>query len=170
MQDIIDNNCREECNILDKREELNELFSQTRYQALFIKIFSLFLAFFALLYFTGFKRALLIIFLPSMASIITIAIFSYLNLSIGLFTIFGMLLAAAIGLDYVLYAIYAKEGKKLKITAISLAAITTGISFALLAFSSIPAVKEFGMSVAFAVFISCIFALFLTTNLDKLNF
>ena len=138
----------------DKRTHLNQAFQQTRDQAAWLKVLSFFLAGLLLWRLFGIKSAVKILSIPLMAIIVTIAVFGWLNISIGLFTMFGLLLVSAIGIDYTAYMHSAKESLRNKRFAVLLAAITTIISFLLLGLSSTPAVAAFGLSVSIGVAIN----------------
>ncbi|WGE91028.1 MMPL family transporter [Actinobacillus genomosp. 1] len=132
----------------DKRTYLNQAFQQTRNDAALLKGISFLLAGVALWRLFGRKSTVTILVPPIIAVIVTVATFGWLSLPITLFTMFGLLLVSAIGIDYTVYMQYSAENLATKITAILLAATTTMISFCLLAFSTTPAVASFGLSVS----------------------
>lgn len=135
----------------DKRSHLNEAFENTRGQALWLKLFSFVLAGVLLWKIWGGKRGMLMLFPPLLAIVMTIATFGWLGLPIGLFSLFGLLLVSAIGVDYTVYMQTARESLSNKRIAILLAALTTLISFLLLGISVTPAVAMFGLSVSIGV-------------------
>lgn len=135
----------------DKRGYLNQAFQQTRNQAGWLKVLSFALAGLLLLGFFGWQKTLRMLAIPMVAIVVTVAIFGWLGLPITLFTMFGLLLVSAIGIDYTAYMQNAKEPRETKITAMLLASMTTMISFCLLAISSTPAVASFGLSVSLGV-------------------
>ena len=85
---------------------------------------------------------------------LTVAAFGWLAMPISLFTMFGLLLVSAIGIDYTAYMQTAPEPLHSKRVAILLAASTTLISFLLLSLSSTPAVASFGISVSIGILFS----------------
>lgn len=138
----------------DKRAHLNEAFENTRDQAAILKLFSFVLAGLLLWKFWGIKKGAMMLAPPLIAIVLTMAIFGWLGLSIGLFSLFGLLLVSAIGIDYTAYMQTAHEPLSHKRIAILLAALTTLISFILLGISSTPAVAMFGLSVSIGVLLS----------------
>ncbi|OOH90632.1 hypothetical protein BMT54_04145 [Pasteurellaceae bacterium 15-036681] len=138
----------------DKRADLNQQFQQTRDQAAWLKLISFALASLLLWRLFGFKAGVKLLAIPLSAIVITIAIFGWLGISINLFAMFGLLLVSAIGIDYTAYMQTAKEPLNAKRVAVSLAALTTLISFMLLSLSSTPAVASFGLSVSIGVLFS----------------
>ncbi|MBS9783181.1 MAG: hypothetical protein KGV46_01355 [Pasteurella sp.] len=143
----------------DKRASLNMAFEQTRNQAAWLKLCSFLLAFLLLYRFFGIKNTTKILAIPLSAIIITIGVFGWLAMPISLFTMFGLLLVSAIGIDYTSYMLTVKESFKQKALAISLAGTTTLISFILLGLSSTPAVASFGLSVSVGITMSILITL-----------
>lgn len=133
--------------LLDKRTQLNQQFAETRNQAAYLKLLSFGLAAVGLVCLLGWRRGGVILLLPILALLGTVGVLAYLNVVIGLFAMFGLLLAAAIGVDYAVYALTAPESVAARMAGMSLAACTTGFSFVLLAWSRTPAVAAFGLSV-----------------------
>lgn len=143
----------------DKRAYLNDAFQQTRNKAAWLKILSFAIAGLFLWRCFGAPKTIRLLCIPSIAIAGTIAMFGWLGLPITLFAMFGLLLVSAIGIDYVAYMQSIQEQKSTKHIAITLAAMTTLISFGLLAFSSTPAVSSFGLSVTIGVFFAALLSL-----------
>ncbi len=140
----------------DKRAHLNQAFQQTRDQAAWLKMLSFVFAGVLLWPLFGVKRTFTMLLPPLCAIVITVAIFGWFGLPISLFTMFGLLLVSAIGIDYTAYMQTANEPLYGKYIAVLLAAMTTLISFVLLGLSSTPAVASFGLSVSLGVLLSVI--------------
>ncbi|EGY33921.1 putative membrane protein [Aggregatibacter actinomycetemcomitans serotype e str. SC1083] len=140
----------------DKRAHLNQAFQQTRDQAAWLKVLSFLFAGVLLWRLFGVKCTFTMLLPPLCAIVITVAIFGWIGLPISLFTMFGLLLVSAIGIDYTAYVQTANEPLYGKYIAVLLAAMTTLISFVLLGLSSTPAVASFGLSVSLGVLLSVI--------------
>lgn len=153
----------------DKRSNLNENFQITRNQAAWLKLISFALALLLLWQRFGIKTALSILIIPLTAIVITVGVLGWLALPITLFAMFGLLLVSAIGIDYAAYMVTARESIYVKRFAVSLAAVTTMISFILLALSSTPAVASFGISVSTGVLFSLLLTLFYSKNQEQTN-
>ncbi|PJG85400.1 MMPL family transporter [Conservatibacter flavescens] len=138
----------------DKRASLNQAFQETRNQAAWLKVLSFVLAGLLLWRLFGLAKTLSILMIPFSAVVLTIAILGWLGMPITLFSMFGLLLVSAIGVDYSAYRVSINESIFTKNAAIILSALTTMISFGLLALSSTPAVASFGMSVTIGVLFS----------------
>lgn len=144
----------------DKLTQLNELFAHTRNQTLGLKLISLLIAWSLLWYWLGRTLSTRIIAIPLLAALITIAVLGWLNVTIGLFVMFGLLLVSAIGVDYVLCLYLARTTEQVERTAsILVAVVTTLISFGLLSISNTPVVAAFGSTVAIGVVINVLLAL-----------
>ena len=138
----------------DKRAYLNQAFKEAKEQAAWLKIISFVIAGLLLWKVFETKTSIRILFIPCIAILGTIAIFGWIDLPIGLFSMFGLLLVSAIGIDYAVYMKTVNEEPSHKRITLTLAACTTLISFLLLAISSTPAVATFGISVSIGVIIS----------------
>ena len=138
----------------DKRAHLNRAFQQSRNQAAWLKAFSFVLAGIFLWWYFGAKRAWTILTVPCLAVVITLSILGWTGLPVTLFSMFGLLLVSAISIDYVAHMQSLKENRTTKRFAVWSAALTTMISFGLLALSSTPAIAGFGLSVTSGVCIS----------------
>lgn len=135
----------------DKRAHLNNLFHHTRNQAAWLKLASYALAWLLLWRLFGAKRGSKILAVPLAAAVCTVAALGWLGIPVSLFAMFGLLLVSAIGVDYAVYAVTAKHTAAARLGGMLLAAATTAASFALLAFSSTPAVAAFGLTVTIGV-------------------
>ena len=138
----------------DKRAYLNQAFKEAKEQAAWLKIISFVIAGLLLWKVFETKTSIRILFIPCIAILGTIAILGWIGLPIGLFSMFGLLLVSAIGIDYAVYMKTVHEKPSHKRITLTLAACTTLISFLLLAISSTPAVATFGISVSIGVIIS----------------
>ena len=153
---------------LDRRVRLNALFATTRSEALWLKLASYLVAFIILRAAAFSPRdSLKILAVPLAAAVLTVAVFSALGLPLSLFAAFGLLLTSALGVDY---AVYAKSGGSPATTrfcGMLLAALTTVMSFGILAFSSTPAVAAFGLCVALGIAFSLALATWLLPPLSE---
>ena len=138
----------------DKRAYLNQAFKEAKEQAAWLKIISFVIAGLLLWKVFETKTSIRILFIPCVAILGTVAILGWIGLPIGLFSMFGLLLVSAIGIDYAVYMKTVHEELSHKHITLTLAACTTLISFLLLAISSTPAVATFGISVSIGVIIS----------------
>ena len=104
-----------------------------------------------------FKTAVRIIRAPVLACLFLAATFGYAGIDFNFFAIVGVILTLGIGIDY---ALFFNEGGYNNLTttlAVMLSAMTTLISFGILAFSSFTPVATFGLAVLLGIF--CCFLL-----------
>ena len=78
--------------------------------------------------------------------------------TLTLFSVFGLLLVTAIGVDYAIIVYEGVGGAATSLLGTLLAAVTTWLSFGLLALSSTPAVSSFGLAVSLGLVFSFLFA------------
>ena len=153
---------------LDRRARLNALFATTRSEALWLKLASYLVAFIILRAAAFSPRdSLKILAVPLAAAVLTVAVFSALGLPLSLFAAFGLLLTSALGVDYAVYAQSVGSPATTRFCGMLLAALTTVMSFGILAFSSTPAVAAFGLCVALGIAFSLAFATWLLPPLSE---
>ncbi|ASK26397.1 hypothetical protein BG910_00325 [Neisseria chenwenguii] len=142
----------------DKRTHLNQMFQETRNQAAWLKLASYAAAWLLLWKIFGTRKGVKILAVPLAAAAGTVALLGWTGIPVSLFAMFGLLLVSAIGVDYAVYAASAAPPPAVRLGGMLLAALTTGISFGLLAFSGTPAVAAFGLTVAVGVVLAVLAA------------
>jgi predicted exporter len=106
----------------------------------------------------GLGGALRIVSLPLLAALCSLASLGWLGQPLTLFSLFGLLLVTAISVDYAILMREQIGGAAASLLGTLLAAVTTWLSFGLLAVSSTPAVSNFGLSVSLGLAYSFILA------------
>ena len=138
---------------LNFASSLNESLTQAKELALKLKIAALVVAFLLLwVYFSALISALVmgvIIF----GVLLTLFIFAIFGVNLSIFGVFGLILASAVGIDYMIFALNASLSEKERIYGIFCAFITSFISFFTLSFSQTAALSVFGLSVSLCVLI-----------------
>ena len=138
---------------LNFASSLNESLTQAKELALKLKIAALVIAFLLLwVYFSALISALVmgvIIF----GVLITLFIFAVFGVNLSIFGVFGLILASAVGIDYMIFALNESLSEKERIYGIFCAFITSFISFFTLSFSQTAALSVFGLSVSLCVLI-----------------
>lgn len=133
--------------LVDRLGELNRLFAATQVSATELKLLSCVLIFAVLLKPFGARGALRIVLLPLLAALCSLASLGWLGQPLTLFSLFGLLLVTAIGVDYTILMRERVGGAAVSLIGVLLAAITTWLSFGLLALSSTPVISNFGLAV-----------------------
>lgn len=109
--------------------------------------------------------ALLLVLVPFMATLTTLSLLAVCGVAINVFHLFGCYLILGLGMDYAIFSY--SEGAHDQVTrrAIWLSAVTSSLSFGLLALSSTPMVAAFGMT----LFLGCFFNLLYAPLVGQLN-
>lgn len=97
------------------------------------------------------KRAFFYFLPPFYASLLSLSIQAFLGIPITLFTVLALILVLGIGADYVIFFIETKGHFRSTMLAITLSALTTILSFGLLALSTTPIIHYFGVTVLIGI-------------------
>ena len=144
--------------LIDRPAELNRLFAETKTQAATLKLLAAGLILLLLCLPFGWRGALRCLAVPLLAALGSLASLGWLGQSLTLFGLFGLLLVTAIGVDYAILMREQVGGAAVSLAGTLLAAITTWLSFGLLALSSTPAVSSFGLAVSLGLLFSFLLA------------
>lgn len=138
-------------NVVNKARELSGLFGE--YRARVVQVLAaaylIILAGLAMRY--GLRQSAMLLIPPVFAGLLALIIISALGETLNLFNFLAMILVLGIGIDFTLFLAEARGELSSTIFAITLSALTTMISFGLLALSSTYAVHSFGMTVLIGI-------------------
>lgn len=140
--------------LVDRSGELNTLFHATRIEAAELKVASYLIAGVLLWLTMGARGSLRILAVPLAATICTLAALGFAGQPLTLFSLFGLLLVTALGVDYAIFMYEGVGGAPACLIGIVLGALTTLLSFGTLAASATPAIASFGLTVAIGVLFS----------------
>ncbi|MFM9382609.1 MMPL family transporter [Pseudomonas sp. UV AK001] len=144
--------------LVDRLGDLNRVFAETQISAAELKLASCVLIVLVLILPFGLGGALRIVSLPLLAALCSLASLGWLGQPLTLFSLFGLLLVTAISVDYAILMREQVGGAAVSLLGTLLAALTTWLSFGLLAVSSTPAVSNFGLSVSLGLAFSFMLA------------
>lgn len=144
--------------LVDRLGDLNRVFADTQISAAELKLLSCGLIVLLLMLPFGFAGALRVVALPLLAALCSLASLGWLGQPLTLFSLFGLLLVTAISVDYAILMREQIGGAAVSLLGTLLAALTTWLSFGLLAVSSTPAVSNFGLSVSLGLAFSFMLA------------
>ena len=144
--------------LVDRLGELNQLFAATQVSAAELKLLSCVLILALLVLPFGLRGALRIVALPLLAALCSLACLGWLGQPLTLFSLFGLLLVTAISVDYAILMHEHIGGAAVSLLGTLLAALTTWLSFGLLALSATPAVSNFGLAVSLGLAFSFLLA------------
>ena len=144
--------------LVDRLGDLNRVFAATQISAAELKLASCVLIVLVLIWPFGVGAALRIVALPLLAALCSLASLGWMGQPLTLFSLFGLLLVTAIGVDYAILMREQIGGAAVSLLGTLLAALTTWLSFGLLALSSTPAVSNFGLAVSLGLAFSFMLA------------
>lgn len=133
--------------LVDRLGQLNQVFAAAQWSAAELKLLSCALIVALLVLPFGLRGALRVVALPLLAALASLASLGWLGQPLTLFSLFGLLLVSAIGVDYAILMRARVGGAAVSLLGNGLAAFTTWLAFGLLAFSSTPAVSNFGQAI-----------------------
>jgi len=92
-------------------------------------------------------HTLALLFIPLTASVVTLAAVSLMGQAITVFHVMALFLVLGLGMDYIIFAREMTGQRATTQQAILLSAVTSLLSFGLLAFSAMPIVQAFGSTI-----------------------
>ena len=138
---------------LNFASSLNESLTQAKELALKLKIAALVVAFLLLWFYFSALISTLVMGVIIFGVLLTLFIFAIFGVNLSIFGVFGLILASAVGIDYMIFALNESLSEKERIYGIFCAFITSFISFFTLSFSQTAALSVFGLSVSLCVLI-----------------
>ena len=138
---------------LNFADSLNESLTQAKELALKLKIAALVVAFLLLWFYFSALVSALVMGIIIFGVLLTLFIFAIFGVNLSIFGVFGLILASAVGIDYMIFALNESLSEKERIYGIFCAFITSFISFFTLSFSQTAALSVFGLSVSLCVLI-----------------
>lgn len=138
---------------LNFASSLNESLTQAKELALKLKIAALVVAFLLLWFYFSALISALVMGVIIFGVLLTLFIFAVFGINLSIFGVFGLILASAVGIDYMIFALNESLSEKERIYGIFCAFITSFISFFALSFSQTAALSVFGLSVSLCVLI-----------------
>lgn len=143
---------------VDRVDHISTLMSRYRNIALLLTSISFLLMLLFLTPRFGFKGSVQIV-IPSMLSALGgLALFGLLGINLNIFAAFAMLLVIALGVDYAIFFRESSNHNQSAMLGVMLDSSTTLLSFGLLAMSSLPAARSFGLMLLFGITLAFLFA------------
>lgn len=145
--------------LVDPTGDFSALLSKYRHQALWQLALTAALVAPVLLWRYGWRRGVLVL-VPSVAAVVlTPALLALIGQAMTFFHAMALVLVLAIGVDYAVFCAESSHARRpLTMLAILLAAMTTTLSFGLLAFSRAHAVHVFGLTVLIGITLAFLLA------------
>lgn len=151
--------------LIDKVADISTLMGH--YRLLTLKLLGLALVI-ALLLFSlsfGLKKATVVVAVPALAAVLTLAILGLVGSPLSLFHALALILVFGIGIDYSLFFAAAAQYGRAVMMAVFMSACSTLLAFGLLAFSQTQAIHYFGLTLSLGIgFTFVLSPLILTTS------
>lgn len=151
--------------LIDKVADISTVMGH--YRLLTLKLLGLALVI-ALLLFSlsfGLKKATVVVAVPALAAVLTLAILGLVGSPLSLFHALALILVFGIGIDYSLFFASAEQHGKAVMMAVFMSACSTLLAFGLLAFSQTQAIHYFGLTLSLGIgFTFVLSPLILTTR------
>ena len=144
--------------LVDKADSVTRLFRNYRQWGALWLLGALGLVYGVLCLRYGWRQAIVVLTPTLLAMALALGIFGYLKTPLTLFNLMGLMLVLGVGVNY---AIFLREGgvrAAATLAGVLLSAGTTLLSFGLLAFSSMPALSGFGLTLLVGVGIAVLLA------------
>lgn len=159
---LIDNYISSQTDIirLDKTAEISAIFTHYRHFISEVLLVAYLIISFLLVWRYGIKLAFFVITPPFIAGLVALAITIVFSIPITIFNLLALLLVLGIGIDYTLFFAEQRNSTESRNTflAITLSAITTVLSFGLLALSETQAIHSFGVTVLAGIIVAWLLA------------
>lgn len=138
-------------SFVDKAGSVSRLFTAYRINASWLVLAAFTAVLLLLLWRYGLRFGVLAM-LPSLVAVAcALAVLGYAGLPLTLFNVIALMLVLGIGIDYAIFMLEGGEHEAATLFAVSLSALTTVLSFGLLALSATPALRTFGLSVLIGI-------------------
>ena len=143
---------------VDKAGSITQLFGTYRHWGSLWLVGAVALVFLVLLMRYPWRQAFLVLTPTLLAMFVALGVFGYLRVPLTLFNLMGLMLVLGIGVNY---SIFLREGgvnAAATLAGVALSAGTALLSFGLLAFSSMPALAGFGITLLTGISLAVAFA------------
>ena len=144
-------NAVEGARFVDRVQDISHTLAQYR-RAVVVLLAGAYVALAIVLALAFGPRASLLLLLPPVgASALALGALGWLGIPLTLFTALSLLLLLAMGVDYAIFLREAADQRRTALLAVTLSALTTLVSFGLLAFSSTPFISAIGITLALGI-------------------
>ncbi|API87446.1 MMPL family transporter [Francisella uliginis] len=144
--------------VIDKVTQISNIFGHYRNVISYIMVVVFMLLWLGLAIRYSIKKSLVYILVPLLSCLLSVAFLGLFNIPLTLFSILATILVLGISMDYVLFIAESDNRFSSTMLALSLSAITTILSFGLLALSNTPAIEYFGLTVLVGITVAFLLA------------
>lgn len=136
---------------VNQLQSLNHLFERYRRNALRLSLAGLVIIGLGVLLLYGPRRGLRVFIIPAGACLVAFGLLGWMGRPLNLFHLLGAFLGVCLTHDYAIFSAHRREPGTPPPASIRLSALTTAVSFSVLALSRIPVVSALGSTVALIV-------------------
>jgi len=136
---------------INQLERFTALFKLYREETTRFVALAYIIVFIFLLWKYHFRKAVIILVPPALATLLTFSVLTFSGQSLNIFNIVSALLILGIGVDYTIFFAESKNGAEETGLAIMLSALTTLLSFGLLFLSQTPALASVGLTITLGI-------------------
>ncbi|MCL1147453.1 MMPL family transporter [Shewanella marinintestina] len=147
--------------LVDKVDDISRVMGHYRQLTLALLAIALVVAGVIFSFRFGLKLAAVVVAVPALAALLTLASLGLLNNPLTLFHALALILVFGIGVDYSLFFAESTQQSKGVMMAVFMSAISTILAFGLLAFSQTPAINAFGLTLLFGISFTFLLAPFI---------
>ncbi|WP_299795045.1 MMPL family transporter [uncultured Shewanella sp.] len=149
--------------LIDKVGEISHLMGQ--YRQLTLWLLALAMAVAAVIFSTrfGVKLAAFVVAVPALSAVLTLSLLGLIGAPLTLFHALALILIFGIGVDYSLFFAESKQQSRGVMMAVFMSATSTILAFGLLAFSSTPAIHNFGLTLLLGIGFTFVLSPFIQT-------
>lgn len=143
--------------LVDKAYSVSKLFAHYRQLATWGLLLAASMVLFALVWRHGVRLGVLILLPTALALLLTPALLTYAGIALTFFHMMALMLVLGVGVNYAIFLKEAGSRAPAVLVGVMLSAMTTLLSFGLLALSSMPALHQFGLALLLGVSLSALF-------------
>ncbi|HSI38106.1 MAG TPA: MMPL family transporter [Methylotenera sp.] len=136
---------------VDKVGSINTMFKQYRQWSALWLLCVVVLIFALLCVRYGWRQTIIILIPTILAIALTLGIIGYLHITLTLFNMMGLMLVLGVGVNYAIFLYEGGINQAATLAGVLLSAGTTLLSFGMLAFSSMPALSSFGLTLLIGI-------------------
>lgn len=157
-----------QAQIIDVPQRISSSLNAIKHNAIWLKILGYMLAFLTLFVAFGGKKSVIMITVVLLSTLASLGIMLAFGNGFDIFVAFGLIISSAVGIDYVILATNQQLSVQKRAFGITLASLTSIISFCLLSFSSTQAVVSFGLSATLGMAFCALGAIATTLKINKI--
>ena len=140
-----------EVQLIDKVGDISDIMG--KYRELTLVLLAIAMTIAAVIFSSRFsiKLAALVVAVPAISAILTLSLLGLIGSPLTLFHALALILVFGIGVDYSLFFAESKQQSRGVMMAVFMSACSTILAFGLLAFSSTPAIHNFGLTLLLGI-------------------